>query len=278
MRKMNCRSVRREIEEVAAGELLSSSADDHMKNCPQCGTFREERLKLRKMLSGLGAVEAPGDFDFRLRARLANEKRGGAQPFVMRNLTFGFRSAAAATVLLLIGSALLFLSLRTPPDRLLSANAIKPPATAIDQSPNDRPKGSATNLPIAANVVPKTDPSGVAGVKEISPDTEKVTTNRRGGFRRAEVASVRGDAGLNGRLKTRDLASTAALVLRPRDAMAATGSPVFPIGTSFQSMRVSLDDGRGSSRTISLPSVTFGSQRVLSQGSSPLLASARSDW
>jgi hypothetical protein len=279
MRKMNCRSVRREIEEVAAGELLSSSANDHMKNCAQCGTFCEERLKLREMLSSLGGVEAPGDFDFRLRARLANERRAGHQPFVMRNLSFGFRSAAVAAILLLIGSALLFVSLRTPSNSSLSANATKPPSTAIDQSPNDGPQGSATNLPIAANVVPKTDPSDVAEVRPIPPDTqEKVTTKRRSGFRRAEVASVRGDAGPNGRLKTRDLSSTQARVLRPRDAMAATGSPVFPIGTSFQSMKVSLDDGRGRSRTISLPSVSFGSQRVLAQGPSPLLASARSDW
>src|SRR5688572_25408851 len=121
MREMNCRNVRREIEEVAAGDLLSSSATDHLKNCPQCETFREERLKLREMLSTLGAVEAPGDFEFRLRARLANEKRG--QPFVMRNLSFGFRSATVATILLLIGSALLFVSLRTQPNSSLSADA-----------------------------------------------------------------------------------------------------------------------------------------------------------
>ena len=145
MRKMNCRNVRREIEEVAPGDLLSSSANDHMKNCAQCGTFREDRLKLREMLSSLGAVEAPGDFDFRLRARLANEKRGGGQPFVMRNLSFGFRSAAVATILLLIGSALLFVSLRTPPNNSLSAKDAKPPRPPLTnlpttaQGPRDQP-------------------------------------------------------------------------------------------------------------------------------------------
>ncbi len=276
---MNCRNVRREIEEVAPGDLLSSSANDHMKNCAQCGTFREERLKLREMLSSLGAVEAPGDFDFRLRARLANEKRGGGQPFVMRNLSFGFRSAAVATILLLIGSALLFVSLRTPPNSPLSASDTKPPSTAIDQSANTGQQGFTPNNATAANVEPKTDPSGVAGVKLISPGIrEKVNTSRRGGLRRAEVASLRGNAGPNGHLKTRDLSSTEARVLRPRDVVAATGSTVFPIGASFQSLKVSLDDGRGSSRTISLPSVSFGSQRVLAQGSSPFLASTRSDW
>lgn len=278
MREMNCRKVRREVEEVAAGDLLSSSAIDHLKNCPQCGTFREERLKLREMLSTLGAVEAPGDFEFRLRARLANEKRGGGQPFVMRNLSFGFRSATVATVLLLIGSALLFFSLRTPPNSSLSADATKSPSsTAPDQSRNDGHKGSG-NVATTADSVPGTDPSGGTGIEQTSADTQgRVNMNRGGGSRRAEVASVRGAAGSN--LKTRDMGITEARVLRPTDTMAATGSTTaFPIGASFQSLKVSLDDGRGTSRTISLPSVSFGSQRVLAQGSSPLLASARSDW
>ena len=39
----------------------------------------------------------------------------------------------------------------------------------------------------------------------------------------------------------------------------------FPINASYQSHSVSVDNGRGTSRTISLPSVSFGSQRTLSQ-------------
>jgi len=275
MRKMNCRNVRREIEEVAAGDLLSSPAIDHLKNCAECEIFRGERLKLREMLSSLGAVEAPGDFDFRLRARLASEKRGSGQPFVMRNLSFGFRSAAVATILLLIGSAFLIVNLRTQPGSSLSASAPKPTPKAIDEPLNNGQPGSSTRPEVAIGDAPKTNSSGQSGVKPISTDTrEKVATNRRVGSRRTEVAVLNNASGL----KTRELSSTGATVLRPRDAMNQTGSTVFPIGAPFQSLKVSLDNGRGSSRTISLPSVSFGSQRVLAQGSSPLLASARSDW
>ena len=39
--------------------------------------------------------------------------------------------------------------------------------------------------------------------------------------------------------------------------------PVFPIEASVQSLKVSLDDGRGNARTISFPTVSFGSQRML---------------
>jgi hypothetical protein len=264
---MNCKSVRREIEEVASDHLLSSSVNDHIENCLECRTFSKDRLKLREMLSNLGAVTAPDDFDFRLRARLANEKRGGAHPFAMRNLSFGFRSAAFATILLLIGSAFLFVRFSKPSDSSLSAKATKPSSTTTDKPAIEQPV--AQGGPGLQTDGPST---GMTPVNPVSLSNLRVA-KRHGGLRN-EVASL----GENPRLKTRDLSSTAAPVFRSTDAMAANGSSVFPIGASYQSLKVSLDDGRGSSRTISLPSVTFGSQRVLAQSPSPLLASARSAW
>src|SRR2546429_9008037 len=116
MKSMNCRSVRREIDEAEPGNLLSSVANNHIENCLECERFADKHLKLQKIVSSLGTVEAPEDFEFRLRARLAGEKRGSAHLFALRNLSFGFRSAAFATVAVLIGSALLFVSLRSPSD------------------------------------------------------------------------------------------------------------------------------------------------------------------
>jgi hypothetical protein len=43
-------------------------------------------------------------------------------------------------------------------------------------------------------------------------------------------------------------------------------SAAFPIDASSQSFRVSLDDGRGNARTISVPTISFGSQRMLQTG------------
>jgi hypothetical protein len=263
---MNCRRAQREIEEVATGELMSSSANDHLKTCAECVRFRDDRLKLREMLSSLGSVEAPGDFDFRLRARLANEERG-RQPFVMRNLSIGFRTAAVAAMLSLAGAALLFVSLRTSPKSSLSANNSKSSSNVLDLS-----KGGPMS-PTIDVVKPKENPSGVVDGRNNLVALGKAPTSRRGGFKQGQVASIHGDAGTKGRSKTRDFASTEARVLRPE-----AGDAAFPIGASLQSLKVSLDDGRGTSRTISLPSVSFGSQRVLAQGPSPLLASARSDW
>jgi hypothetical protein len=274
MRNMNCRNICREIEEVGSDHLLSSSAKDHIENCLECKAFSEDRLKLREMLSSLGAVTAPDDFDFRLRARLANEKRGGADPFVMRTMSFGLRSAAFATILLLIGAAFLFVRFSGPADSSLSAKDTKPSSTTVDKPAiNQAGNGYQPAPPVIAGVQIGQPRTGETNLNPVSLHDQRAA-KRHGGGARNEVASLRDTP----RVKTRDLSSTAAPIFRPTDAIAANGSSVFPIGASYQSLRVLLDDGRGSSRTISLPSVSFGSQRVLAQGSSPLLASARSAW
>jgi hypothetical protein len=272
MRNINCRNIRQEIEEEGPDHLLSSAAKDHIENCLECRTFSQDRMKLRGMLSSLGAVTAPEDFDFRLRARLANEKRGEAHPLMMRNMSFGLRSAAFATILLLIGSAFLFVHFRGPADNSLSANATKPSSTttvkpAVEQ-PGKREQVAGTPAGPQINA-PRT---GATSLNSASLGDQRGASRHRG--LRNEVASLRD----NPRVKTRDLSSTAAPVFRPTDAMATNGSSAFPIGASYQSLKVLVDDGRGSSRMISLPSVSFGSQRVLAQDPSPLLASARSAW
>ena len=273
MRNMNCGNIRREIEEVGPDHLLSSSANDHIENCLECRTFSGDRLKLREMLSSLGAVAAPDDFDFRLRARLANEKRGGAHPFVMRNMSFGFRSAAFATILLLIGAAFLFVRFSGTPDSSLSAKDMKHSSTAIDKSAIEQPGN--IEQPVARAVPGLQANQLTTGATFPYPGSlrDQPGAKRHVGSRN-EVASVHD----NPRMKTRDSSSTGAPVFRPTDTVATNGSSVFPIGASYQSLKVLLDDGRGSSRTISLPSVSFGSQRVLAEGATPLLASARSAW
>ena len=41
---------------------------------------------------------------------------------------------------------------------------------------------------------------------------------------------------------------------------------LFPIDAALESFKVSLDDGQGNARTISVPTIRFGSQRMLLKG------------
>jgi hypothetical protein len=43
-------------------------------------------------------------------------------------------------------------------------------------------------------------------------------------------------------------------------------STPFPIDASPQMFTVSLEDGRGNARTISVPTISFGSQRIVQSG------------
>lgn len=271
MRNMNCRNIRREIEEAAPGDLLSASVNNHMLSCVACETFSREQTKLREIISSLGTVEAPGDFDFRLRARLASEKRGPAQFFMLGDFSFGLRAAAVAAVLLLIGSAFVFVSFKTRSDNPATAGV---PTTL----PNPKEKESDGFVDNGAASVAQAPQANLPGGNEAnvkSPGSPAQPSGKGRRFRQTELATFRG----NNRVGTRDLSSTQAAVLKAYDQVLDTyPTTAFPINGSYQSMKVSVDDGRGTSRTISLPSVSFGSQRTLSQGASPLMASARDAW
>lgn len=245
MRTANCRNVRREIEEVA-GERLSLAASTHVQECAACGLLHEQQSKLRTIMGNLGTIEAPGDFDFKLRARLAREK--SRQPAsLLGGFSFGVRSAALASLLVLFGSVM-FIAFR-------SNTTVEPPVATIAPSPTKENKPAEINsLEVAAQPQALPVPFGSASDVRQQPRTLKPRGSRS---------------------SSRDFASSTAKV-RPSELNARAGE--FPIDGSRQPLKVSLDDGRGSSRTISLPAVSFGSQRVLSQNSSPLMASARGSW
>jgi hypothetical protein len=259
---MNCRKVRREIEEATPGKWLSSEVNNHVSSCGACETLLREQTRLRELVASLGTVTAPDDFDFRLRARLAAEKRAETNYFAFGNFSFGLRSVAAVTMLLLVGSVLMFVSFRSHSNDPLSSGVAN----------NVPSKGADTAV---APAVVKTAPPQVAGGqdKQAVDGRELLTPKRRHGLRQTELASHRDSS-----QGTRELSSTSAAVLK-RDQLAGVYSaPAFPIDAGYESLKVSVDDGRGTSRTISLPKVSFGSQRSLSQSPTPLMASARGAW
>jgi hypothetical protein len=260
--------VRSEIEEAAPGKWLSAEVNNHVVSCVACETLLREQTSLRGLVSSLGTVQAPGDFDFRLRARLAEEKRARDRSFGPASFSFGLGSAAAVTLLILIGSGLMFVSLRNRPDSPTTSVATTTGNAQPAAQPTTSPDTVATVNPQTANGS-EAGNGNIAGVKTNSTKASDRPRNKRYELTRSEVA-VRQD-----RQGTRDSSSTTANVIK-RDQLYA--SSAFPIDAGYQSLKVSVDAGRGVSRTISLPAVSFGSQSALSQGTSPLMASARGAW
>jgi len=265
MRTMNCQNIRREIEEAGSAGFLSADALSHLEECASCQTLSRQQTNLQTILSSLGTVEAPGDFDFRLRARLAAEKRMGGLSLPFGNFSLGLRSTAVAAILLLLGTAFLFVALKSKPNTPLAGGnkAISTPVAPEPAAVNPSGAGSNDVAQGATARAPKP--------KEHNQLAEWRTPKGAG---ITAVAAVRNGS----RSGTRDVNQTGATVLT-RDQVAGTyPTAAFPINASYQSLKVSVDDSRGTSRTISLPSVSFGSQKTLSQTASPLLASARDTW
>jgi len=230
MNDRQCELIRRELDELKLDDETSVAAREHLRACADCREFRRQQTRLREIVGSLGTVNAPADFDFRLRARLAAE----SQPSGARYWSFAIKGLATAAILVVVGVGGAIVWQREHQPVIVAevprVEPKKPEAPKVTPTPlmvssvettpvvkNNEPK-HAIKLPVAVN--PKTTLTAV------------------------------------------DFSSTRANVVSNTHPAVNT-STVFPIETSLQSVKVSLDDGRGNARTISFPPVSFGSQRVL---------------
>src|SRR5689334_22679145 len=236
MRKNNCEVIRQELDELVLGETISAAAAEHLRECAECREFNEKQTRLRQIVGSLGTVSAPPDFDFRLRARLANDANGAAfhfWPLARRGLAF------VAVLLVFAVGAILVRNVfyRPAPNKQL----------ATDQHNNIAP------APQPPPTVERAEqPSRAPEIVAVSSDKHAQT--------------LRGERPLKVKrpLTAEDFSNTRAEVINGQEPSGAF--EVLPLDASLQSLKVSLDDGRGNARTISVPTISFGSQRMLQTG------------
>ena len=242
MKNNTCELIRRELDELNLDEKCSIAALDHLRECGACREFHEKQTKLRQIVGSLGTVAAPADFDFRLRARLANESSSSASHFnfiawpVMRR---GF-AAAAMLVVFATGAYLVRNVLNRP--TVTDETAKHAPAPAVRETP----KPVEVVTPNTAEA-PKEDRLVVVSNKP--PQGNKTERHRQVAIRNTRP------------LSTVESSSTGAEVI---GALPPAYSDAFPIdASSLQYFKVSVDDGRGNAKTISVPTISFGSQRLM---------------
>ena len=242
MRKNNCEMIRRELDELMLGDTSNAAVVEHLRECAACREFNEKQTRLRQMVGSLGTVSAPADFDFRLRARLANDVGNGAfhfWPLARRGLAF-----AVVLLLFVMGALLVRNVFNRPPENRQVADqhntpAVPQPAPTIEspQEPNPAPL--------------------VASSPERRP--QPIRNERPSRIKRPLVSE--------------DFSSQRAEVIKGREP--AGEFEVLPLDSSSQSFKVSLDDGRGNARIISVPTISFGSQRMLQTGNQYV---SKRDW
>ncbi|HXD32285.1 MAG TPA: hypothetical protein VN643_14285 [Pyrinomonadaceae bacterium] len=258
MSMKDCKDIRQEIDQATSADQQTETARAHLRGCPDCSKFAAENRALQGMLAGLGTVAAPADFDFRLRARLAREKsagNGGAfASFLRQPRSLGV--AALVLVLVAGGIAIKNWLAATPPSAVTANQGAAPvnPTQAVEKPvPEPAPK-----------VTGDLNASTVKGSENATPSK---TPNR--GPRSYALVDSRPE-----RKATRDAALSSAPVFT-RDEM-NTGGPIVQVPLDDEVMRISIDDGRGSRRTVSLPTFSFGSQRLTGQTFVPV--SSKGVW
>lgn len=240
----DCRVMRRMIDEAESGESLSRQAAEHIAVCDSCREFRDQRARLRELVGSLQPVEAPPDFDMRLRARLVSE-RAGAAWFSLPALSFGRPAfVACAAVVILLGAAVLVkrtgFSWRSS-DRARAISTSGPKQVA--EPPKETNK--QTGVPKEEIATGVSQPLKASGPRRLMPDR-----NRPGNL------AVKTGSGTS-----KDFALGPAPVYRQNQS--ESNAAEISLSKPFE---FSLQDSRGVTHKISLPPVSFGSQQLIQNG------------
>ena len=240
MKWMECRATRREIDE--GSKQLSAQTLRHVASCAPCLAFQNERACLRKLLTSLEPVTAPADFDFRLRARIAAQTDNvGSRSFFSGFALSTPAMAVAALVIVALGGSIVWIEQRGA--KQAPTVAVNPPgpvrkgnSTTADNQPPNQKAGEPDSM----------TPGLSAGINPNAPNYP----GRKPQFK---------DPGLSqSGPSSRDLSAGSAPSIKQGQNPDAVyvSAPVKP-------MVLSLQDDNGATRRISLPPVSFGSQRLL---------------
>ncbi|MEA2206732.1 MAG: hypothetical protein QOE77_3508 [Blastocatellia bacterium] len=262
---MDCRNVRSEINLLELHDALTNDASAHLVNCADCREVAEQSASLRTLVASLGNVTAPENFDMRLRARLARDRQPASGWMNFWRQGNGVPAYALAFALILLVGVVVFLR---PRGSEQVAGTI-PPAASLNGTTTEKPLTATTAL----NGSGRTNPSpGSDGIQPAplplagTPPTPGPRPRRAG----SELAgNQKASPG------SREYSLMPAVTVSNSDA-----SPVVSLSAPMQPLVVSMRDDRGGKRTISLPPVSFGSQKLIQSAYQPvsLASSGKGAW
>jgi hypothetical protein len=261
MKTDNCRAIRGEIDEANLEAPLTLKTSEHLRVCEDCRRFHDDQRTLRSLMADLETVGAPPDFDFRLRARIREKPSNG-----FGSLLLTARPIAAVVLISMMALVALVVKSR------ISATGSRPPISA--NSPQEGHSMPKINAPTGLVPTATGEPVKEAATAHKMP-AKRAVVNQRNGNPAVAAPGITNSVAANGRgLRTRDSAATAADVVT-RDSISAL--VLVPVDSRV--FKVLIDNGRGGARTISLPPVSFGSQRLLAREAAFMpVSSSKGDW
>lgn len=261
---MKCKAVHKEIEELVEGARLSAEADVHLVGCQACRGFADERASLRLLVGGLDKVTAPPDFDWRLRARLAEARseRESDRRNWLRSFTTGARAATAtaACIMLLLAGVILYRQATLTPATAPPSNVTI--ATTIDG--NERQESQAAAV-APQNSAPVKSSTGALASSRVG-EGARVSAGKGPKAEGAKQESAAQSTGQRQRIYSTDYGS------RGAEEFTGTGSlqnsyvaegPVISVRVPDAPVpaQLRLEVGKGTRRTLS--SVNFGGQESI---------------
>jgi hypothetical protein len=248
MSAMNCQNVRTVIDSASPREAFGEKVSLHLAGCDGCRDYAGQMTALFALMNDVPRVEVPGDFDFRLRARIAQAKaaqspsngRGILNRFWVQSFSWAQASAAMAAVALLVSFGTYF-AVR---NNSQSANNSSPANVAVSRAPVPVNTGQQLPVPATGN-----SPDSALALSQVTPPI--TGSNPSPG---AKPVSV----GLNpGRRGNREFSAPA---VTPRSV------PEIEISTAPQYIIVkSADGGKQLYVPVTVPAVTHGAQPVLTK-------------
>jgi hypothetical protein len=257
IKAMDCKACRNEIEFSPTGEQTRARAAAlaHMERCDRCRDFSAERRSLLELMSSLEGISAPHDFEWRLRSRLnADKHRNQARP----RLRLGFAPnaqaiALAASFALLIGVAVIF-------KQRSNESFVVSPAVELAG-------GNAANVakPSSEDTINSSEATGTStnGTSRINT-TAALTSNRARAANPTRAASE--EKGTPAASASSTVATVSNSTVRSND-FSSSAAPVVtlfavPVKDPSQHLKLLLDEGHGTQRTVRLQNITFGAQSI----------------
>ncbi len=139
---MNCKDVKASIDTASRRNPLAHEVHAHLAGCPDCRVYSDQSSALMSLLTAQPRVEAPADFDFRLRARIARAQSEPAGSFGFLENFFGqvfsLKQAAASLAALAVMAAgtTLYFTQNNQPAQNVNIAYNPPSVNQVVETPN----------------------------------------------------------------------------------------------------------------------------------------------
>ncbi|MDT5158967.1 MAG: hypothetical protein QOC61_2014 [Acidobacteriota bacterium] len=251
----DCKACLGEIEEATEAGVLSRGARSHVESCNACGDILRERESLRRLVGGLRKIEAPPDFEFRLRARMAETKAAGRRgPFGGLQALYSLAPVAAAACFLIVSASLyLWTAPRTSP--VPASNDV------VNEKAQNSGNVQSNELRRQETPAPSVFMSeGVNGGahSRLASNPQTVILRPHGGVRPAMEVLPRLNEGMAAASNTLTAGLNSAPVITARTWKIS-------VGTNAEPLRMIVRDEHGAERVVPMRTVSFGSQELIAR-------------